>query len=103
MSTVGSTTPPQNWGDIQELIGNQAASQPKAPAPGNLASTEVFLQLLVAQLKSQNPMNPADGTEFVAQLAQFSQLEQTLGMRNELKAIRQAIEGGTGSAAPNHP
>jgi len=37
---------------------------------------EDFLKLLVAQLEHQDPLNPADPTEFTAQLAQFGQLEQ---------------------------
>ncbi|HEU4683479.1 MAG TPA: flagellar hook capping FlgD N-terminal domain-containing protein [Nitrospira sp.] len=36
-----------------------------------------FLNLLVTQLKNQNPLNPVDNQEFVAQLAQFSQLQQS--------------------------
>ncbi len=37
---------------------------------------EDFLTLLVAQLQNQDPLNPDDPTEFTAQLAQFSSLEQ---------------------------
>jgi flagellar basal-body rod modification protein FlgD len=35
-----------------------------------------FLKMLITQLKNQDPLSPMDGTEFAAQLAQFSQLEQ---------------------------
>jgi flagellar basal-body rod modification protein FlgD len=64
-----------------------------------LANTDVFLQLLVAQIKNQNPLNPSDGTQFLTQLAQFSQLEQTMDSRKELEAIHQIL--GQGSASPD--
>lgn len=103
MSTVTSSSVPRNWGDIQELMGSQSSQEKKAPQTGDLANAEVFLQLLVTQLKHQNPLDPADGTEFVAQLAQFSQLEQSLGMREDLKAIRQTLESNAGSSATKNP
>lgn len=103
MSTVASAAESVNWGNIQDLIGNQSGQKPQSDQTGNLAKEEVFLQLLVVQLKNQNPLDPADGTEFVAQLAQFSQLEQTLGMRNELKSIRETLEGDAGSSETQTP
>lgn len=42
----------------------------------NTLGKEAFLQLLVTQMKYQDPLNPADDTDFIAQLAQFSSLEQ---------------------------
>lgn len=57
------------------------SSTPTAPAPKATGSRELgqgdFLTLLVTQLKNQDPLNPTNNTEFVAQLAQFSQLEQS--------------------------
>jgi len=44
-----------------------------------------FMKLLLAQLKNQDPLNPMDGTQFSAQLAQFSSLEQLSNMATELK------------------
>ncbi|MBT4483187.1 MAG: hypothetical protein HOC71_05865 [Candidatus Latescibacteria bacterium] len=44
-----------------------------------------FMKLLLAQLKHQDPLNPADNTEFVAQLAQFSSLEQMTQMNTNLE------------------
>jgi flagellar basal-body rod modification protein FlgD len=76
------------------------ASDPSA------ATKDMFLRLLVSQIKNQDPLNPADGTQFVAQLAQFSQLEQTLSMSTDLQAIRkdldkltQSADGGSSTAA----
>lgn len=63
------------------------------PTTGNSAATkENFLQLLVAQIKHQNPLNPADGGEFLSQLSQFTEMEQMLGMRQDLQAIRASLE-----------
>jgi flagellar basal-body rod modification protein FlgD len=45
---------------------------------------EDFLTLLVAQLQNQDPLNPADGTEFTAQLAQFSSLEELQNINDTL-------------------
>ena len=45
---------------------------------------EDFLVMLIAQLENQDPLNPQDGTEFTAQLAQFSSLEQLISMREAL-------------------
>lgn len=44
-----------------------------------------FLQLLVAQLKGQNPLDPKDGAEFVSQLAQFSSLEELVNIRTVMQ------------------
>jgi flagellar basal-body rod modification protein FlgD len=52
----------------------------------------MFLQLLVAQLRNQDPMNPSDGTQFVAQLAQFQQLEQSVNSGQDISAIRQDLD-----------
>jgi len=57
----------------------------------SLSNKDAFLQLLVAQIKNQNPMNPSDGVEFLTQLTQFSSLEQMMGMREELETIRKAV------------
>ena len=47
-----------------------------------------FLKLLVTQLQNQDPMNPTDSTEFVAQLAQFSSLEQLSNVNDNLKVVQ---------------
>ncbi|MHC4270014.1 MAG: flagellar hook assembly protein FlgD [Planctomycetota bacterium] len=49
----------------------------EAPAIGNTTvSKDEFLRLFVAQLQNQSPMDPLKGHEFIAQLAQFSSVEQ---------------------------
>jgi flagellar basal-body rod modification protein FlgD len=69
---------------------NPASSTPSTATDSSnaLANQSTFLQLLVAQLKNQNPAQPMDGTTFVTQLATFSNLEQSLASRQDLDAIK---------------
>jgi flagellar hook assembly protein FlgD len=70
-------------------IPEQAPATQKAASPTDaLANEQTFLKLFVAQLKNQNPLQPQDGTQFVAQLAQFSSLEQEVQMRQDLDALK---------------
>ncbi len=43
-----------------------------------------FLQLMLTQLKNQDPLNPMEGTEFAAQLAQFTSLEQLMNLNDAM-------------------
>jgi flagellar basal-body rod modification protein FlgD len=52
-----------------------------------------FLTMLVAQLKHQDPLNPLEGTDFTAQLAQFSSLEQLFGVNDKLTEIQDELNG----------
>ncbi len=59
---------------------------------------DAFLTLLVKQLENQDPLNPEPNGEFLAQLAQFSSLEQLTTISSsidELKEIMQAQSAGT--------
>lgn len=47
-----------------------------------------FLNLLVAQLSAQDPMNPMSNTDFIAQMAQFSTLQQSQTMQQNLASIQ---------------
>ena len=62
-----------------------------ALAPGAV-DKNMFMKLLVAQLRNQDPMKPTDGTQFVAELAQFQQLEQTMNAGQDIAAIRADLD-----------
>jgi flagellar basal-body rod modification protein FlgD len=49
-----------------------------------------FLKLLVAQMKNQDPTNPMDSTQYMAQLAAFSQVEQSVQMNTKLDQMLQS-------------
>ena len=53
-----------------------ALSSATGSSSSQLVSEQAFLQLLITQLQNQDPLSPADPTQFVSQLAQFSSLEQ---------------------------
>ena len=84
-----------------------SAIAPAPPASGAaadpLTSKDAFLKLLVAQLQNQNPLSPSDPVTFLAQLTQFSQLEQSMAMRNELAAIRESVAKLAAGAPPADP
>ena len=62
-------------------------------APKKELGKQDFLTLLVTQLKHQDPMSPAENTEFVAQLAQFSSLEGTQNISTSIKELSANMQG----------
>lgn len=79
----------------------QAGQSPTAPQTNNAAATnlpsremdkEAFLRLLVTQLSNQDPLNPTEGAEFAAQLAQFTSVEQLTNINSALESQAEASE-----------
>ncbi len=62
-------------------------AQTTSTATKDIMGKDDFLRLLVAQLQSQDPMNPMESTDFTAQLAQFSSLEQLQNINTSLGTI----------------
>ena len=77
MSTVPSTT--NNPGTSNTPNVNSALSSTMTQAD--------FLKLMTAQLQAQDPTNPVDNSQFVSQMAQFSQLSATQQLDTDLQTM----------------
>lgn len=76
-------------GIIQEVINGQIKENPggeSSKKSGNDMGYDQFLQILCAEMQYQDPLEPTSNTEYVAQLATFSQLESTLSMQNTVES-----------------
>lgn len=77
---------PVENGKIVETASHTSVS--KAAKSSSGMDKEAFLQLLVAQMKYQDPLEPTSNTEYIAQYAQFSQVEQMQNMSATLELSR---------------
>ncbi len=91
-------------------LGSSSGTNSNSSSTGGLdassgASEQVFLQLLVSQMQNQDPLNPTDSTQFVSELAQFSQLEQTIAIRTDIEsyAAQAAANTSTGQTNTTQP
>ncbi|MFC5712143.1 flagellar hook assembly protein FlgD [Thalassorhabdus alkalitolerans] len=58
---------------------------PVKEAQGNIMGKDDFLKILITQLQNQDPLNPMEDKEFIAQMANFSSLEQMTNMNKTLE------------------
>ena len=85
--------------------GASGSTSGTANSVNSLTSEQTFLQLLIAQIKNQDPLNPTDSIQFVGQLVQYSELEQLMGINQGVQTLdggntaktstQQAITNGT--------
>ena len=76
--------------DTTRMAGRAEAADPKKKGeadPNDLANQEVFLQLLIAQIKNQDPSKPADSMQYITQLNQFTGTEQLVDIKNQMKLL----------------
>ncbi|HEY6803267.1 MAG TPA: flagellar hook capping FlgD N-terminal domain-containing protein [Pyrinomonadaceae bacterium] len=71
--------------DISSLLDTQSNSNSTVKKADT--GENAFLKLLVEQLKHQDPLAPQDGSQFVAQLAQFNSLEQLISINDRLGEV----------------
>jgi flagellar basal-body rod modification protein FlgD len=86
------TTPVNSTSPLTSTAQTQTAAAAGQAATQTLGQ-DAFLKLLMAQLQNQDPLQPTDGTQFVTQLAQFSQVEQSVAQSTTLSNIATQLQG----------
>ncbi|GAC1323680.1 MAG: hypothetical protein NVSMB25_20260 [Thermoleophilaceae bacterium] len=80
------TTSTTQTGSVSPTTG----TSPSATPPATLGKDE-FLKLLVGQLKNQDPMQPTDSSQWISQMAQFTQLEQVSNLAKSNEKIASSL------------
>jgi flagellar basal-body rod modification protein FlgD len=77
---------------VSSVFANSAVSTDASSSldrtPKNQLGQDDFLNLLVTKMKDQDPMNPQADTDFIAQMAQFSSLEQSKTMSADMASLK---------------
>ena len=88
--------------NVNSITAPSANASTQNRSSTNVSSeANMFMTLLVAQLKNQDPLQPQDGAAFVAQLAQFNSLDQLIGIRQSIEALTVQIQQGQDKTPPN--
>ena len=87
---------------LDSAYSNALGSAISSSTGGSDLGKEEFLQLLVTQFQYQDPLNPMEDKEFIAQLAQFSSLEQNMQMNENLENLLSLQQQQTVIGAANY-
>jgi flagellar basal-body rod modification protein FlgD len=88
MQIQGSdTTTPLPTSPASTADANSAATAAAVASTDDLGNESTFLQLLVAQIQNQDPTQPMDSSTFLTQLAEFSSVEQLIGIRQDVSEL----------------
>ena len=98
-TSVSNSATPSNIMTTAQYKQNQ--QQAALSGDNGAMGQSAFLTLFTTQLKSQDPLNPMDNTAFVAQLAQFSQLEATTKMSTSMDGLVKSLSSSQISGAAN--
>ena len=73
------------------VAGSTTQASSQAPQTKGEQDFQTFLKLLTAQMRHQDPLEPLDATQFVAQLAAFSSVEQQIETNTKLETINEKL------------
>jgi flagellar basal-body rod modification protein FlgD len=90
---VNTVLSPQELLDTQRLVDefNRTLGSGKTAAAGGSMGKDEFLKILLTQLSHQDPIQPMEDKEFIAQMAQFSSLEQITNMGQGIEKVAELL------------
>jgi flagellar basal-body rod modification protein FlgD len=86
----GGETMASPIGNVEDIITHNSTKSTTKDISKTLGKDD-FLKILITQLQHQDPSQPLEDKEFIAQMAQFTSLEQLSNMNTEMKALRQTM------------
>lgn len=87
---------------VSPVSGTSTTDTTSSTNPLGKLDANAFLQLLIAQLKNQDPTKPMDSTQFVSQLATFTQVQESVTTNSKLDSLLTASALTLGDAAIGH-
>ena len=81
------------------VSGLEATYKPKREVPDQTLDKDDFLELLLVQMQNQDPLEPMDNTESIAQMAEFSALEQMTNLNTSMDTLLTAFNNTSKSNA----
>jgi flagellar basal-body rod modification protein FlgD len=99
-STAAQAAQAANANSSSSAASSSSSTDAAISATDSLGNENTFLQLLVAQIQNQDPTSPVDSNQFLSQLAEFSQLEQLIGIRQDVSQLDPTTAATTAATAP---
>lgn len=88
---------------MADVVGNKigwpgysAGNTSKASSKGGNLGKDDFLRLMMTQMQNQDPLSPMDNTQMVAQMAQFTSVEQLVNISDQLSKMSQSLGNNSG-------
>lgn len=79
---------------VGSVVASSANDQKpyQTAASNSLLGKDAFMKILVTELANQDPLEPLDQSEFISQMAQFSQVEQIANIEDDLESLGQFMK-----------